>query len=117
VALDSEEVNRLRTSLKSSSQPASRTEVAAFKARLKALSLPGLKKQLDDRVIGRKWKRDLANAEIDRRTAKAGAVADVTAVITARKRTVGLWSWVIAGVLVAISVAAMGYAALKMAGT
>jgi hypothetical protein len=126
MALDPRTGNRLKDALGRTVAVEKPADAKAFKAKLKALSLPAIRKQLDSGIISRKWKRDLAEAEFDRRDeeedqARRDTEADDerTAAGTAtskRRRNAGMArtiNWV-GGVLIAASIVVIGYAAYEL---
>ena len=123
MALDPSTGNRLKDALGRTVAVEKPADAKAFKTKLKSLSLQAIRKQLDTGIISRKWKRDLAEAEVARRDeeedearrdrderAAAGAGSSKKRKATGVTRTI---NWV-GGVLIAASVLVILYAAYEV---
>ncbi len=76
-------------------------EVAAFKAALSRTSTEEITKRLENGVIARPWKRELAEADVARRNAEKDAPS---AENTPGRKSVKIKSWAITILLVACAV-------------
>ena len=76
-------------------------EVAAFRAALSRTSTEEITKRLDDGVIARSWKRELAEADVARRNGEKDAQS---ANKSLGQKSVKLKSWAITIVLIACAV-------------
>ncbi|MBT3361385.1 MAG: hypothetical protein HN403_17315 [Rhodospirillales bacterium] len=76
-------------------------EVAAFKATLSKASTEEITKLLDDGVIARPWKRELAKADVARRIGEKDAPS---ASKTPNQTSIKLKSWAITILLIACAI-------------
>ncbi|OEJ65966.1 hypothetical protein [Magnetovibrio blakemorei] len=105
MGVDPDEMSEIQNSL-SSPQGASREEVAAFKKVLSHTSTEVILKRLDDNVIARAWKRDLAEAEVDRRESAAiPGSKKSTSDGSQRHKSAVLKSWGISFLLIIVALA------------
>jgi hypothetical protein len=110
MALHAHEIVRFKAALERSVKAPSASEIAGFIARLKRISIETLHERLAEPAVGRKWRRDLAQAEVDRRDKPVGAFAGGGAPSLRRPDVPGWGRW-LAGSLIAGSSAAVIYTA------
>jgi hypothetical protein len=81
-------------------------EMSAFKAALQKSSTEAIQKNLDNNVIARDWKREIAEAEIERRTGMSGNASATTKSAPTNKlhKSAVLKGW---GVTILLIIAAM----------
>lgn len=100
MSVDPDEMSEIQDAL-SSPQGASRAEVAAFNKALSQTSTDVIIKRLDDNVIARAWKRDLAEAEVARREATPSATSKKsTSGGNPRHKSAVLKSWAVSVLLI-----------------
>ena len=76
--------------------------IASFKAALARSKTEDIVKKLDDNTIARQWKRDLAEAEVARRTQDARAQSGRRAANTSRHHAAAIAKgWIITAILIA----------------
>lgn len=110
MGVDPDEMNEIQESL--SSQGASREEVAAFKKVLSQTSTDIIVKRLDDNVIARAWKRDLAEAEVERRESSPTPGSKKSpANDSQRHKSAVLKSW---GITILLIIGALALVAVKL---
>jgi len=80
-------------------------ELAAFKTALAKLSPEGIRRRLDTGVIAREWKRDIAEAEFERREHEADPSSEKSQReaknARRRSRSVSIQVWTILALLIA----------------
>lgn len=86
--------------------PADRQEIADFKATLGRTPTRVIIKKLDDDVITRAWKRDLAEAEVARRNEEESSFSANEALrLIHHHKSAVIQSWMISAVLVSCLIA------------
>lgn len=107
MTVDPDEVTRLRSALRRSSEGASPREKTVFTLRLKAISIETLRERLRSRAISTPWKRDLAVAEIADRLLERNNGPAPRAVLRLATQSWGIW---LAGIIIALCCAIIAYA-------